>query len=196
MIDEAMIAERFAGLGPELNERQRRIWAASEARACGRGGIVAVSRATGISEDTVQRGIKELREGLRLEPGQVRRRGAGRPALTVSDPTLLEDLERLVDPDTRGDPMSPLRWTCKSTRQLAAALQVQGHQVSYRTVARLLQQLEYSLQAPRKVLEGGDHPDRDAHFDYLNAQVTAALAAGQPVVSVDAKKRKCDTRAH
>jgi hypothetical protein len=108
----------------------------------------------------------------------------------VSDPTLVRDLEALIEPTTRGDPMSPLRWTCKSTRQLAAALHAQGHAVSYRTVARLLEQLEYSLQAPRKVLEGGDHPDRDAQFDYLNAQVTAALAAGQPVVSVDAKKKE------
>ena len=107
MIDESKIAQRFAGVGPELNERQRRLWAASEARALGYGGIAAVSRATGISEDTVGRGLKELAEGVRLEAGQVRRRGAGRPALTVADPTLVEDLERLVDPDTRGDPESP-----------------------------------------------------------------------------------------
>jgi hypothetical protein len=138
MIDESKIAERFAGLGPELNERQRRLWAASEARSCGRGGIAAVSRATGISEDTVGRGIKELAAGVRLEPGQVRRRGAGRRALTVSDPTLLDSLERLVDPDTRGDPESPLRWSSKSLGKLAGALVGAGHEVSDRTVGKLL----------------------------------------------------------
>jgi len=190
MIDEAMIAERFAGLGPELNERQRRIWAASEARACGRGGIVAVSRATGISEDTVQRGIKELREGVRLEPGQVRRRGAGRPALTVSDLTLLEDLERLVDPDTRGDPMSPLRWTSKSLQKLAGALVGAGHQICDRSVGKLLKGRGYRLHANQKTREGKDHPDRDEQFRHINEIARAALEAGEPVISVDSKKRE------
>jgi hypothetical protein len=118
MIDEHKIAERFADVGPELNERQRRLWAAGEARACGRGGIAAVARATGISEDTIGRGISELRSGERLEAGRVRRRGAGRPRLTESDPTLLKDLKALVDPDTRGDPTSPLRWSSKSLGKL------------------------------------------------------------------------------
>jgi hypothetical protein len=190
MIDEAKIAERFAGLGPELNERQRRIWAASEARSCGRGGIAAVWRATGISEDTVQRGIKELREGVRLEPGQVRRRGAGRPGLTVYDPTLLGDLERLVDPDTRGDPMSPLRWTSKSLQKLAGALTTAGHEVCDRSVGKLLKGLGYRLHANQKTREGKDHPDRDAQFRHINEIARAALEAGEPVISVDSKKRE------
>jgi Rhodopirellula transposase DDE domain len=190
MIDEAKIAERFAGLGPELNERQRRIWAATEARSHGRGGIVAVSRATGISEDTIGRGIKELREGVRLEPGQVRRRGAGRPALTVSDPTLLGDLERLVDPDTRGDPMSPLRWSSKSLGKLAGALVGAGHEVSDRTVGKLLRGLGFRLHANQKTREGKDHPDRDAQFRHINETVKTALVAGEPTISVDAKKRE------
>jgi hypothetical protein len=190
MIDEAKIAERFAGLGPELNERQRRIWAASEARSWGRGGIVAVSRATGISEDTVQRGIKELVEGVRLEPGQVRRKGAGRPALTVSDPELVGALERLVDPATRGDPMSPLRWTSKSLAKLAAALVAAGHEVSDRSVGKLLRGRGYRLHANRKTREGKDHPDRDEQFCYINRTAQAALEAGEPLISVDAKKRE------
>ena len=190
MIDEAKIAERFAGLGPELNERQRRIWAATEARSHGRGGIVAVSRATGISEDTVQRGVKELREGVRLEPGQVRRRGAGRPALTVSDPTLVGDLERLVDPDTRGDPMSPLRWSSKSLGKLAGVLVGAGHEVSDRTVGKLLRGLGFRLHANQKTREGKDHPDRDAQFRHINETARVALEAGEPVISVDSKKRE------
>jgi hypothetical protein len=190
MIDEAKIAERFAGLGPELNERQRRIWAASEARACGRGGIAAVSRATGISEDTVGRGIKELVEGVRLGLGQVRRKGAGRPALTVSDPELVGDLERLVDPDTRGDPMSPLRWTSKSLQKLAGALVAAGHEVSDRSVGKLLKGRGYRMHANRKTREGSDHPDRDEQFRYLNETARAALQAGEPIISVDAKKRE------
>src|SRR5450631_1391531 len=138
MIDESKIAERYEGLGPELNERQRRLWAASEARSHGRGGIIAVSRATGISEDTVQRGIAELRDGTRLEAGRVRRPGAGRPRLTDSDPELLGALEALVDPVTRGDPESPLRWSSKSLQKLAGALGAAEHQVSDRTTGKLL----------------------------------------------------------
>jgi Rhodopirellula transposase DDE domain len=190
MIDESKIAERFAGVGPELNERQRRLWAATEARSHGRGGIAAVSRATGISEDTVGRGIRELRAGVRLEPGQVRRRGAGRPALTVSDPSLLGDLERLVDPDTRGDPESPLRWSSKSLGKLAGALVGAGHQVSDRTVGKLLRGLGFRLHANQKTREGKDHPDRDAQFRHINETVRAALEAGEPTISVDTKKRE------
>jgi len=173
-----------------LNERQRRLWAASEARACGRGGIAAVARATGISEDTVGRGIKELVAGVRLEPGQVRRRGAGRRALTVSDPSLLGDLERLVDPDTRGDPESPLRWSSKSLGKLAGALVAAGHEVSDRSVGKLLKGLGFRLHANRKTREGKDHVDRDAQFRHINETARAALAAGQPVISVDTKKRE------
>lgn len=190
MIDESRIAERFAGLGPELNERQRRIWAATEARSHGRGGIAAVARATGISEDTVGRGIKELREGVRLEAGQVRRRGAGRRALTVSDPSLLVDLQGLVDPDTRGDPESPLRWSSKSLGKLASALVDAGHQVSDRTVGKLLKGLGFRLHANQKTREGTDHPDRDAQFRHVNETVKTALEAGEPTISVDTKKRE------
>ena len=190
MIDEAKIAERFAGLGPELNERQRRIWAAAEALSHGRGGIAAVSRVAGISRDTVERGIRELRAGSRLEPGQVRRPGAGRPRLTDTDPTLLDDLEALVDPDTRGDPMSPLRWTSKSLQKLAGALGMAGHEVSDWTVGKLLKGLGYRLQANAKTREGSDHPDRDAQFREINETARAALAAGEPLISVDTKKRE------
>jgi hypothetical protein len=190
MIDESKIAERFAGLGPELNERQRRLWAASEARACGRGGIAAVARATGISEDTVGRGIKELVAGVRLEPGQVRRRGAGRRALTVSDPGLLGDLERLVDPATRGDPCSSLRWSSKSLGKLAGALVAAGHEVSDRSVGKLLRGLGFRLHANQKTREGKDHADRDAQFRHIDETVAAALEAGEPTISVDAKKRE------
>ena len=187
MIDESKIAERFAGLGPELNERQRRLWAASEARACGRGGIAAVARVTGISEDTVGRGIKELVAGVRLEPGQVRRRGAGRRALTVSDPSLLGDLERLVDPVMRGDPGSSLRWSSKSLGKLAGALVAAGHEVSDRSVGKLLH--GFRLHANQKTREGKDHADRDAQFRHIDETVAAALEAGAPTISVDTKKR-------
>ena len=190
MIDESKIAERFAGVGPELNERQRRLWASSEARALGYGGVAAVSRATGISKDTVGRGLKELAAGERLEAGQVRRRGAGRPALTVSDPTLVEDLKRLVDPDTRGDPESPLRWCSKSLGKIAGALVAAGHQVSDRSVGTLLRGLGFRLHANQKTREGKDHPDRDAQFRHINETARAALEAGAPVISVDAKKRE------
>jgi transposase len=190
MIDEAKIAQRFAALGPELNERQRRIWAAAEALSHGPGGIAAVARVAGISRDTVERGIKDVRDGVRLEPGQVRRRGAGRPKLTDIDPTLLEDLEALVDPDTRGDPMSPLRWTTKSLMKIADALVGMGHEVSDRTAGKLLKGLGFRLHANVKTREGSDHPDRDAQFSQINETARAALLAGQPVISVDTKKRE------
>jgi hypothetical protein len=190
MIDESQIAERFGGLGPELNERQRRLWAASEARSCGRGGIAAVVRATGISKNTVVRGIAELREGTRLDRGRVRRPGAGRPRLTDSDPELLGALEALVDPDTRGDPMSPLRWCSKSLQNIASALQAAGHQVSDRTSGKLLRGLGFRLHANSKTREGKDHPDRDAQFRHINETTRSALGEDQPVISVDAKKRE------
>src|SRR5450631_1179646 len=190
MIDESKIAERFAGLGPELNERQRRLWAAAEARACGYGGIAAVARATGISKDTVGRGINELAAGVRLEPGRVRARGAGRRALTESDPGLVESLERLVDPDTRGDPESPLRWSSKSLGKLAGALVAAGHEVSDRSVGKLLKGLGFRLHANRKTREGKGHPDRDAQFRHINETVKTALEAGEPSISIDTKKRE------
>jgi Rhodopirellula transposase DDE domain len=190
MIDESKIAERYRALGPELNERQRRLWAASEARSHGRGGIAAVVRATGISKNTVVRGLAEVREGTRLEPGRVRRAGAGRPRLTDDDPTLVEDLKRLVDPDTRGDPESPLVWCSKSLGKIAGALIAVGHQISDRSTGKLLRSLGFRLHANVKTREGKDHPDRDAQFQHINETAGAALAAGEPIISVDAKKRE------
>ena len=183
------VAEKFTSLLPYLNERQRRLYLAAEARALGHGGVARVARATGVSRPTIQQGLREL-GGETTAPERVRRAGGGRKKLTERDPTLLSDLEALVDPDSRGDPMSPLRWTCKSTRQLADALAGAGHQVSHTVVAELLDQAGYSLQAPTKMVEGRQHPDRDAQFRYLNEQVKEVLGAGQPVVSVDAKKKE------
>jgi transposase len=190
VVDEAAIGERFRALAGELDERRRRLWAAAEASSAGRGGIAAVARATGISEGTIRSGLSELETGERLAPGRVRRPGGGRRPLTESDPTLLRDLERLVDADSRGDPGQPLRWTAKSVRHLADGLRALGHRVSFRTVARLLRQLGYSLQANAKTREGRQHPDRDGQFAHINATVTAAIAAGQPVISVDTKKKE------
>jgi hypothetical protein len=186
---ERELKEKVTALLPYLNERQRRLFLAVEARALGHGGVARVARAAGVSRPTIQQGLREL-AGSGAPAERVRRAGGGRKSLTERDPALLTDLEALVDPDTRGDPMSPLRWTCKSTRQLAGALQERGHRVGYRTVAALLDQAGYSLQAAAKTLEGTRHPDRDAQFRYLNDQVKAFLAAGQPVVSVDAKKKE------
>jgi transposase len=183
------LKEKMTALLPYLNERQRRLFLAVEARALGHGGVVRVARATGVSRPTIQQGLREL-AGSVAPTERVRRVGGGRKSLAERNPALLTDLEALVDPDTRGDPMSPLRWTCKSTRQLAGALQERGHRVGYRTVAALLDQAGYSLQAAAKTLAGSQHPDRDAQFRYLNDQVKALLAAGQPVVSVDAKKKE------
>ena len=190
MIDEAAIGERFRALAPEFDERRRRLWAAAEARSCGRGGIAAVARAAGIAENTIRKGLRELDSGERLEAGRVRRPGAGRKPLTEKDPTLLADLERLIDGDSRGDPELPLRWTSKSVRKLAEALGELGHAVSFRTVARLLRGLGYSLQANAKTREGSAHPDRDAQFRHIGATVKAALDAAQPVISVDTKKKE------
>ena len=190
MVDERAIGERFRALGGELDERRRRLWAAAEARSAGWGGIAAVARATGISEATIRAGLRELEAGERLDAGRVRRPGGGRKRLVEKDPTLLSDLERLVDGDSRGDPERPLRWTAKSVRKLADALRELGHQVSFRTVARLLRELGYSLQANAKTREGRQHPDRDQQFAHINQTVTSALAAGQPVISVDTKKKE------
>ena len=174
----------------ELDERRRRLWAAAEARAAGRGGIAAVVRATGISESTVRRGLSDLDSGEVLEPGRVRRPGSGRPRLEDSDPTLIRDLERLVDPVTRGDPTSPLRWTSKSGAKLAAALRGMGHEIVDRTVLLRLKVLGYRLQANQKTREGADHPDRDAQFQHINDTVAAAIRAGQPAISIDTKKKE------
>ncbi len=188
MDTDAMLAEKVATLFPHLNEKQRRLCAAAEARALGHGGISRVARASGLSRPTIYQGLRDLADAP--TPDRVRRPGAGRPPIQDRDPALPAALDALVEPTTRGDPASPLRWTCKSTRQLAAALRAQGHPVSHSTVADLLRAADYSLQAPSKTLEGGDHPDRDAQFRYLNGQVAAFQAAGQPVVSVDTTKQE------
>ena len=190
MIDERLIGERFRALAPELSERGRRIWAASEARALGRGGIAAVARASGISPNTIRKGIREIDSDDRLEGGRVRRRGGGRKPIAETDPELIEALERLIADDCRGDPMQVLLWTSKSVRNLAGELRERGHQAHYTTVAALLRSLGYSLQSNRKALEGSQHPDRDAQFRLINDRVAAAIAAGEPAISIDTKKKE------
>ena len=191
MVDERAIGERYRLLSAQavLDERGRRLWAAAEARSAGRGGIAAVVRATGISESTVLRGLADLESGEPPPAGKVRRH-RGRVPILEREPGLAEDLERLVDPVTRGDPQSPLRWTSKSGAKLAQALREMGHDVVDRTVLRLLKARGYSLQANKKTREGTRHPDRDAQFAHINQTVAAAIAAGQPVISVDTKKRE------
>jgi hypothetical protein len=181
---------KFASVWLLLDERTRRLMAANEARAWGRGGISEVSRACGLSRKAIAKGIKEIESGTALSQGRVRQPGAGRKKITDHDPRLAGALERLIDPDTRGDPETPLRWTCKSTRTLAAQLTRQRHPISHMKVAQLLHVQGYSLQGNRKVEEGGDHPDRDAQFRHINAQVKRTLAKGTPVISVDTKKKE------
>jgi hypothetical protein len=186
---EEALRERYERLAPLLNERQRRLTAAIEASLLGRGGITRVAQLSGLSRRAIHKGLKELEAGP-LEPGRVRRAGGGRKKLSVQDPSILKDLETLVDPSTRGDPMSPLRWTCKSTRELAGALQKLGHHVSQPVVGKMLKELGYSLQANAKKIEGARHPDRDAQFQYINEQVKKFMQAGQPIISVDTKKKE------
>ena len=190
MIDSNPIRERFLSLSPHLSERERRLFAATEARAAGYGGIAAASAATGIAVSTIGRGLKELSALDTLAPDRVRRPGGGRKLLVEKDATLLSDLLTLVEPSERGDPMSPLRWTCKSLSQLAAALVAQGHRIGRTVVGELLHKQKFSLQANRKTREGDSHPDRDAQFIHINNSVKTALAAGQPVISVDTKKKE------
>ena len=176
-------------MGPQLNERQRRAFAASEARTFGYGGIAAAARACGLAENTVRKGLFELDEEP-LAAGRVRRPGAGRPAAHVADPGLLDALGELVENETRGDPERVLLWTSKSARNLAGELAERGHRVGFRTVPKLLRMLGYSLQSTRKTLEGKQHPDRDAQFEHINAKVAGAVAAGQPAISIDTKKKE------
>src|SRR6266566_8840605 len=190
MSTEEEIKQRYERIAGELTERTRRLFAANEALSLGWGGISAVSRATGLSRQVISDGIQELQGESQAEEGRVRRQGGGRKSNVSKDPKLSADLERLVEPVTRGDPESPLRWTSKSVRKLAKELQGMGHQVSHELVSELLHGLGYSLQANRKTQEGGEHPDRNAQFEHLNAQAAAFLAAGEPVVSVDAKKKE------
>jgi transposase len=188
--NEEAIGGEFRLLAGQLDERGMRLWAAAEAESHGRGGTAAVARATGIAPSTIRRGRGELAAGHSPGPGRVRRPGAGRKALTEKDPTLLSDLEQLVDGEGRGDPEAPLRWTAKSLRALAGELRAQGHEISARSVAPLLRRLGYSLQANAKTREGASHPDRDAQFGHISATVAAALEAGQPAISVDTKKKE------
>ncbi len=189
-MDTTAITQRFSKLGPHLNERQRRLAAAAEAQALGHGGITAVAQATGISRRTIGLGLKELAESEAHMGQRVRRPGGGRKRTVVKDPTLLVDLERLIEPVSRGDPESSLRWTCKSVRKLADALNDQGHQVSHELVAKLLKEMGYSLQANRKTREGNNHPDRNAQFEHIHTEVQAFQSTGQPVISVDTKKKE------
>jgi hypothetical protein len=191
VIDLAAIKQRYEALSPVLDERGRRRFAAAEALSAGRGGIAAVSQATGIARSTIGYGLRELRgEAPDSALRGVRRKGAGRKPLTQTDPTLLSDLEALVDASTRGDPMSPLKWTSKSLRNLAGALCAMGHRVGRDVVGSLLKRLGYSLQANRKTLEGSHHVDRDAQFRHIATTVGAAIAAEQPAISVDTKKKE------
>jgi len=183
------LKQKVALLWPHLDERARRLFAAGEARLLGHGGVSLVSRACGLSRVTITKGLHEL-TAPPLPPGRVRRLGGGRPSLVARDPDLPRRLEALVEPLARGDPESPLRWTSKSTRVLAAELTAQRHPISHEKVAQLLRHLNYSLQGTRKTEEGADHPDRDAQFRYINEQVRRALAAKRPVISVDTKKKE------
>lgn len=193
MEKDELITARYQALQGILNERQRRLYAAAEAKVLGHGGVKRVHEATGIARSSILAGLKELAEGAEAiegDPHRVRRAGAGRKALVEQDPRLREALERLVEPSTRGDPESPLRWTCKSLTQLARELTAQGYRISHVSVSTLLKSMGYSLQGNRKTLEGGSHPDRNAQFEYIHDKVEEALSEGQPVISVDTKKKE------
>lgn len=199
MAEDTLISRRWSVMREALDERQRRLWVAVEAQVLGRGGIAAVATATGVSRSTIRAGLAEI-EAMQVSgrtdveparPGtRIRRAGAGRKRMEVQDDTLVADLLSLVDPLTRGDPQSPLRWTCKSLRTLAEQLRAIGHSVSHVVVGQLLKAQGYRLQANAKVIEGNQSPDRDAQFEYINATVATALAAHLPVISVDTKKKE------
>jgi hypothetical protein len=190
MVDREPIRQRWEAFGRKLDERGRRLFAASEVRTAGHGGLAAVAEITGLARSTIGRGLKDLDEPV-LEDGRVRREGGGRQEIADGDPTLVSDLERLAEPVTMGDPMRPLKWVSKSPAKLATALREGGHEVCANTVAKLLEtKLEYSRQVNRKTHEGASHPDRNAQFEHINAKVVAAQAAGQPVISVDTKKKE------
>ena len=190
MTAEEVLRKKFTAVWPLLDERARRLLAASEALALPVGGISRVHRACGLSRNVIAKGMREIQERAVLSPGRQRRQGAGRKRITTTDPTLAAALDALIEPSTRGDPESPLRWVCKSTRVLAAELTRRRHPISHVTLAQLLQAQQYSLQGTRKMEEGTDHPDRDAQFRHINACVKRALAAGVPVLSVDTKKKE------
>jgi len=184
------LREKFQSVWPLLDERTRRIMAASEAMALGYGGVSLVRRACGLSRKAITKGIGEIEAGSAPGEGRIRRPGAGRKRITVTDPDLVDTLESMIEDQTRGDPESPLRWICKSTRAIAKQLGRQRHRVSHTKVAQILHDLEYSLQSNRKTEEGNDHPDRDAQFRHINAAVKRHLAPGLPVISVDTKKKE------
>lgn len=190
---DGLIKARYIALESVLDERQRRLYAAVEAKVLGHGGVKRVHEATGVARGSILAGLKELGQGIEAlagEPRRVRRAGAGRKKLIEQDPGVREALERLVEPVTRGDPESPLRWTCKSLMQLSRELGACGHTISHVSVGVLLKDLGYSLQGNRKTLEGASHPDRNAQFEFINEKIEAALGAGQPVISVDTKKKE------
>jgi len=190
VIDESAIRLRFEVLAPVLDEQGRRRFAAAEAMAGGLGGVSAVMRATGFARSTIRRGLDELADGDAPDSERVRRAGGGRKPLSATDTGLVDDLRSLVEPETRGDPQSPLLWTCKSLRKLSQSLRDMGHKIGRTVVGELLYRLDYRLQANRKTREGAGHPDRDAQFRYINDRVKAALAAGEPAISVDTKKKE------
>ncbi len=184
------VRRKFLALSPAFDERQRRLWAGAEARSLGRGGVTLVVLATGMAKSTVLRGCAQLTRRRKMDSGRVRRPGGGRKALVELNPQLVQAMEKLVEPATRGDPESPLRWTCKSTRRLARELTAQGHSVSHARVGGLLKEQGYSLQANQKTREGARHPDRNAQFEHINAGVSKQLAAAEPAISVDTKKKE------
>jgi len=197
MVDSGALRSKYEALRERLDERSYRLCLAADAAAFGHGGITRVAEASGVSRSTIHAGLRELKQGHEVSSSagtagqrRVRRPGGGRKARAETDRTLLEDLNRLLDPVTRGDPMSPLRWTCKSTTRLAAELRAGGHAVSQATVWRLLDELGYSMQSNRKTREGSDHPDRNAQFEFINATAQESLAQGWPVISVDTKKKE------
>ena len=189
-MDFEAVRAKYTALGPMLNERSRRLWAATEARALGHGGIALVERATGISRSTIQRGLAELEAPDALDRERVRRPGGGRKRVVENDPSVLSDLDALLEPTTSGAPDAPLRWTSRSVRRLSDELRALGHDISYPVVASLLRESGYSLQANRKSHEGASHPDRDAQFRYLNECVQTQQARAEPVISVDTKKKE------
>lgn len=189
-IDEDVIRRKFESLAPALNEKTWRLALGAEAKAIGYGGISVVSRATGVTRNTISRGMKELESPGVVGSSRVRKAGAGPKRLVEKDTTLKEDLDRMIKPTTRGDPESPLRWTTKSTRKLADALRAKGHRISHFTVMVLLHEAGYSLQSNVKTREGSSHPDRNAQFKYINDSARKEMAAGRPIISVDSKKKE------
>ena len=190
---DGLITARYVALESVLDERQRRLYAAVEAKVLGHGGVKRVHEATGVARGSILAGLKELGQAVEVVAGgprRIRRAGAGRKKLVEQDPGVREELERLVEPVTRGDPESPLRWTCKSLMQLSRELGACGHTISHVSVGTLLKELGYSLQGNRKILEGTSHPDRNAQFEFINEKIETALAGGQPVISVDTKKKE------